>query len=43
MGLTQRFLMGLAGLIVRIAHSEGLKTLKIALFEDQRFPAGVEV
>jgi hypothetical protein len=34
-----RFLMGLAGMTVRISHVAGTRNLKAALFEDQHFDA----
>ncbi|PYV16118.1 MAG: hypothetical protein DMG21_13025 [Acidobacteria bacterium] len=33
-----RFLMWGVGMIVKVAHPEGVRNLRIALFEDQKFP-----
>jgi hypothetical protein len=32
-----RFILGFAGMVVKVWHVAGVKSLKIALFEDQRF------
>ena len=36
--LNHRFMMWGVGMIVKVAHPEGVRSLRLAIFEDQRFP-----